>query len=134
MPVTQVHLLTRRPALAATAIVTLAIGIGVTTAVLSLAEHVLWHALPLADADRLVSLTETDLQSGRSMAVSGPNFRDWQTRTRAVESMAVVAPVGTDPMSYLLAGACLAAITLAGCVLPGWRASRVDPVLALRTA
>lgn len=89
-----IRLLTRRPALAATAIVTLAIGIGVTTAVFSLAYHVLWHPLPLADPDRLVNLTETDLQSGQSIAVSGPNFLDWQTRTRAMESMAVVTSAG----------------------------------------
>ena len=38
----------------------------------------------------------------------------------------------TDPVSYLMAAFCLAAVTLAACAIPARRASRIDPVLALR--
>ena len=89
-----VRLLRRRPGLAASALLTLAIGIGVNTAVFSLAYHVLWRPLPLADSDRLVNLEETDLRSAEGVAVSAPNFLDWQARTRAVNTMAIVASRG----------------------------------------
>ncbi|HET9316246.1 MAG TPA: FtsX-like permease family protein, partial [Vicinamibacteria bacterium] len=37
-----------------------------------------------------------------------------------------------DPVSFALAAACLAVVTLAASAGPAWRASRVDPIAALR--
>ena len=48
--------LTRRPAFAVTAIVTLALGIGLSTAVFTVADALLIRRLPVADQDRLVAL------------------------------------------------------------------------------
>jgi ABC-type antimicrobial peptide transport system permease subunit len=41
-----------------------------------------------------------------------------------------VAPY--DPVVMLLAAALLSAVTLAACYLPAYRASRIDPIVALR--
>jgi ABC-type antimicrobial peptide transport system permease subunit len=38
-----------------------------------------------------------------------------------------------DPLAFVAAAAALLLITLAGAALPAWRASRVDPVRAIRT-
>lgn len=73
--------LRRRPGFSAVVVVTLAIGLGTTTAALTLADAVLLRALPIAGEDRLVVLREfrTD-EAERSYGVSYPNFIDWQQR------------------------------------------------------
>lgn len=38
-----------------------------------------------------------------------------------------------DPASFVLAAVVLGAVALAACALPAWRATRVDPMVALRT-
>ena len=49
------RMLRRSPAFAAVAILSLALGIGANTAILSLVNTVLWRALPVERADDLVS-------------------------------------------------------------------------------
>ena len=79
--------LRRSPGYAAVAAVTLALGIGATTAIFTAVDHVLLRPLPYERPERLVALFERNDKGGRS-AVSWPNFRDWRDRTRSVESMA----------------------------------------------
>jgi len=50
--------LRRSPAFAIVAVLTLALGIGLTTAVMSIVDHVLLHSLPFRDAERLVTVFE----------------------------------------------------------------------------
>lgn len=37
-----------------------------------------------------------------------------------------------DPATFLATAAVLAAVALAACLVPAWRAARVDPLVALR--
>ena len=65
----------RQPGFAATAILTLALGIGATTAIFSVVNAVVLRPLPFDDADRIVVVTNQNLKTGnRNTTVSGPDF------------------------------------------------------------
>lgn len=80
------------PGFAAVAIVTLALGIGATTAVLSVVDHVLVHSLPFRDAGRLMMMMERD-ERGGFRPPSAPTTEDWRRDPgvqRAFDGMAFV--------------------------------------------
>ena len=86
------RLLLKNPGFTATAVVTLALGIGANTAVFSLVNTVLLRPLPYADADRLSVIWERRFDSERPTNVVSPaNFLRWQERTRAFSGMAAIA-------------------------------------------
>jgi len=68
--------LKRTPAFAAIAVLTLTLGIGVTTAVMSVVDHVLIHSLPFREPDRLMSVLERGDRGG-FRAPSAPTVADW---------------------------------------------------------
>ncbi|HKD17827.1 MAG TPA: ABC transporter permease [Thermoanaerobaculia bacterium] len=76
------RLLRRSPAFSAVAILTLALGIGANTAILSVVEAILLKPLGYADPERLVVL----LHRGYN-PVAPANFFDWKAQTRSFESM-----------------------------------------------
>ena len=89
--------LTRRPAFAIVAVLTLAVGIGANTAIFSAADHVLLRPLPYGDAERVVTLWETDRGTGElKRQVSPGNFLDWRERSRSFEPIALAEPFGFD--------------------------------------
>lgn len=66
---------------------TLALGIGITTALFSIVNAVLLRALPYPDAGRLASLAEVN-ENGHPMPVSYPDFQDWRTQNHSFQYMA----------------------------------------------
>ncbi|MBI3982435.1 MAG: ABC transporter permease [Gemmatimonadetes bacterium] len=89
--------LRRRPAFAAVTILTLGLGIGATTAVFSVADHVVLRPLPHRGADRIMALWESDERTveGRK-EVSPGNFVSWRERSQSFTSMALIEPSGFD--------------------------------------
>jgi hypothetical protein len=87
--------LTQNPGFAATALLTIALAIGASTAMFTIANGVLFRALPYSDPDRLVRLYSVDraepLERG---SMSLPDLEDWQSRTGAFSGTAgyVVLP------------------------------------------
>jgi putative ABC transport system permease protein len=84
-----VRMLAKAPAFAIIAVATLAIGIGLNTAMFSVVHTVLMKPLPYAEPDRLVAIFD----AGPKMvtlggAVSPPNFLDWQSQNRSLNAMA----------------------------------------------
>jgi len=73
-----VRSLARSPAFSIVAILTLALGVATTTAVVSVVDHVLLRSLPFRDAGRLVMLFERD-QQGALRIPSAPTARDWRS-------------------------------------------------------
>ena len=74
--------LARRPGFALVAILTLALGIGVNSAIFSVIDAVLLEPLPYPEPDRIVALWEVDEQ-GERMHVAAPNFVDEETTAGA---------------------------------------------------
>jgi putative ABC transport system permease protein len=91
----------RSPGYTAVAVITLALGIGATTAIFTAVDHVLLRPLPYQEPERLVMLFEHNDKGGRT-SVSWPNFQDWRARARTIESMAAFRG---GPMTVLGAGA-----------------------------
>ncbi len=84
--------LRRKPGFAFAALLTIALGIGATTAVFSVVEAVLLAPLPHEDADRLVILWETDLRHtppAMQVNVTPANFADWRSQAQSFEGLAV---------------------------------------------
>ena len=83
--------LRRRPGITIGAVATLAIGLGLNTAVFGLAGTILWRRLPFPEANRLVVIHEISVDSSREgTSVSATNFADWETRSRTLEAMTLV--------------------------------------------
>lgn len=79
--------LARKPGFSVLTVLTLAVGIGTATAVYSLTEVILFRALPIPGAERLVQVQSTLPRRGWSqISVSYPDFVDFSARTDLFES------------------------------------------------
>lgn len=83
-----VRLLKKTPVFTLTAVLVLALGIGMNTAMFSAIKAVLLTALPYPEPERIISIMQTDKQ-GDLLHASMPDFRDWRAQTRTIESMSV---------------------------------------------
>lgn len=82
------RLIARSPSFTAVVIVTLALGIGATTAIFSVLYAVLLRPLPYQDPDRLAMLwTERPAQDIREQPTAYANFEDWQNQSKVFEDM-----------------------------------------------
>jgi putative ABC transport system permease protein len=103
------RLLRRQPGYAAVAILTMALGIGATTTLFSVAYGVLLKPLPWPDADRVVRVTETRKgQSGRIRGtITNGSYLAWSEQPSTIDalggysvvnsSMTVRAASSTEP-------------------------------------
>lgn len=87
----------RSPGFALAAIITLAVGIGASTAIFSVVDGVLLRPLPYADADRTVVLWQNDRGAGLERDdVSAGNYLEWRDRTTSLERIAAIEPYSFD--------------------------------------
>ena len=77
----------RNPAFAVTAIATLALGIGATTAVFSVVDRILFRSLPYAHDDRIVSVGLVQSLERQEFTVGG-FFFDWRDNQKPFEAFA----------------------------------------------
>jgi predicted permease len=75
------------PGFTAVALLTLAIGIGASTTIFSVANTVLLRPFPYHEPDRIVRLYETN-PTTETFAISEPNYLDWLQRVRGLSQMA----------------------------------------------
>jgi predicted permease len=96
-----VRALRKSPGFTATALLTLALGIGASAALFSVINSVLLRPLPFPNANRLTIIWETNAQQGvRREGPSGPNFYDWREQSRLYQDLAAVE-LGTGTVTGL---------------------------------
>jgi putative ABC transport system permease protein len=84
--------LIKRPALSAVAVTALALGIGSTTAIFSVADFVLLRSLPYQDPGRLVSISRTSSETAlEEHLVSATDFIDLRDQNQSFTEMAGVS-------------------------------------------
>ena len=96
-----IRTLIRQPGFAATAILTLALGIGATTAIFSVVNAVVLRPMPFDDPDRVMVVTNLNLKTGtRNSTISGPDFFDWRAQSRSFEVLSYYT--GVDETSVTI--------------------------------
>lgn len=79
----------KNPGFSVVAVITLALGIGASTTIFSVAESILWRPLPFPDSERLTALWSTKLkQTWRVEAVSSADYLDWRAQSGSFEQLA----------------------------------------------
>jgi len=87
--------LRKNPGFTVLAVLMLAVGIGVNTAMFSVINAVLLRPLPYPEADRLVWMNESGLEI-RNRQVSYPTFVDWRARNQVFEAMSTFRGWGVN--------------------------------------
>jgi putative ABC transport system permease protein len=87
--------LRQRPGFALVAILTLALGIGCTTAVFSVVDRILFRSLPYPYDERLVSFGDKAPFEANEF-VLGPDYVDWKKGQSPFESVTSFVPGGAD--------------------------------------
>jgi putative ABC transport system permease protein len=88
------RLLFRAPGFAVTAILTLALGIGATTALFTVVNAVLLEPLPFPESNRLIQVWRSELPALTYGAASYPRYLDWRTHQRVFTDLGAWSPRG----------------------------------------
>jgi putative ABC transport system permease protein len=83
----------RTPRFTVPAVLTLALGIGATSAIFSVVRGVILKPLPYGDPDRIVVVWENNLRRNRPRNVIGAaNFVEWRARSRSFANLGMAGP------------------------------------------
>lgn len=83
----------KNPGLALTAVLILAMGMGVSVAIFGFVDAALLQPLPYANPNRLVSVNESNIES-EQWPLSYPDYLDWKRMNRSLSSLEVYSQAG----------------------------------------
>jgi predicted permease len=113
----------KNPGFTTIAVLTLALGIGVTTAIFSVVYDVLLRPLPYRDPSRLVAIFEVT-SKGRPSRLADPNFDDFRDQSRSFQAIAKYSAYTAG-----VSGALQPTRTMVASVSPGFlKVLEVDPL------
>ncbi|HEY0430791.1 MAG TPA: ABC transporter permease [Pyrinomonadaceae bacterium] len=93
--------LLKRPGFTLVAVITLALGVGATTAIFSVVNGLLLRPLPYPDDQRLVTLGQSNRKTGVAReGVSPANFLDWREQARSFADVAAAETWGFTLTDY----------------------------------
>jgi putative ABC transport system permease protein len=92
-----IRMLWKQPGFSVIAILTLALGVGASTAIFSVVNGVLLRPLPFDQPERIVTLWENNTKDSIARDdVSPANFLDWRERSKSFEALASASPYSLD--------------------------------------
>jgi putative ABC transport system permease protein len=86
------RMLLKRPAFTAIAVITLALGIGASTAIFSAVNPILFESLPYPNASQIVTITDDFGTTDSSVGMTFGTYRELVQRSRSFSAIAVIRP------------------------------------------
>jgi predicted permease len=96
--------LRRSPGFAATVVLTLALGIGATTAIFSCVYGLMIKSLPFRDENSIVSIAETNSGVKGGIEATYPDYLDWRTQQKSFDQVAAYSVINPTTVSLLANG------------------------------
>jgi putative ABC transport system permease protein len=121
------RMLRKNPGFTAVTVITIALGIGGTTAIFTLVYSTLLRNLPYPQADRIIAIHDKRIE-GRSTGglVTGPRFFDIQARNRSLESVSFFY---FDPSTLIVGARLPMSVRASGADADFWSVFGVAPML-----
>ena len=92
------------PGFTVAAALTLALGVGATTAIFSVVYGLLLASLPFHDAARIISIGETHPQVPGSIVATYPDYQEWKTQQKSFTEIAAYSTLNPDTVSLAMPG------------------------------
>ncbi len=96
--------LRKSPGFTVTAVLTLALGVGATTAIFSTVYGLLLKSLPFENADRIVALSETHPQVNGGIEATYPDYQDWRALQNSFAQIAAYSTLNPNTVSLVMDG------------------------------
>ena len=96
--------LKKSPGFTITAVLTLALGVGATTAIFSCVNGLLLQSLPFHDADRIVAIGETNAKVPEGFEATYLDYQDWRRQQQSFTQVAAYADRNPDTVSLVVDG------------------------------
>jgi predicted permease len=99
-----VRQLRKSPGFTVTAVLTLALGVGATTAIFSTVYGVMLKSLPFRDANRIIALSATHPQVKGGVEATYPDYEDWRAQQTTFAQIAAYSTLNPDTVSLVMEG------------------------------